>query len=295
MFQRIDMLALGRLNSDAFAGASKLLETLASKFADGRPRLHKLRITALPDQISEDFTTSLLLFLSSFRGLRHLTVHCTSCSKVDVDSITNHGITLKTFCVVNGGMNRQAKDRCFDAADLHKIATACPNLEQLCLNLYEIDDDRNESDILGPQPGITFQPNEFEQALCAIAAMPNLRILRLTNPPNYRNAYHRSGERLRFFTRNLQSGIERYGFQARADGIMKYLGEYGSNLQVLAFSPSEVLKKADNPDKHGHVWPDYYYRRGRRMDYKGATVEVAIPLVNWKEEFPNAEILEFFS
>jgi hypothetical protein len=132
MFQRIDMLALGRLNLDAFAGASKLLKTLASKFADGRPRLHELRITALPDQILEVFTTSLLLFLSSFRGLRHLTVHCTSCSKVDVDSITNHGITLKRLCVVNGGMNRQAKDRCFDAADLHKIATACPNLEQLC-------------------------------------------------------------------------------------------------------------------------------------------------------------------
>jgi hypothetical protein len=89
--------------------------------------------------------------------------------------------------------------------------------------------------------------------------MPKLRILRLTNPPNYRKVYHRPSELLHFLVRNLQSRLERHRFKARADGLMQYLGDHGSNIKLLAFSPVEKLKKADSPDKQGHVWPDYYY------------------------------------
>jgi hypothetical protein len=291
MFQRFDVLALSSLVLDTFAGAKGLLETLAAEFAGGHPGLRKLQITGLPDQVSDEFNTSLLGFLSSFCGLQQLKVQCTSCNKIHVDGIINHGNTLEELCIVNGGIHRQNEDQCFDAADLHKIATTCLKLEQLCLNLYEIDGDRNESDVLGPQPGVAFQPNEFEQALCAIATMPKLRILRLTNPPNYRKAYHRPGEVTRFFPRALQSGTERQGFQARADGVMRYLGEHGSSLKVLAFSPVEVLKKFDRPDKHGHIWPNYFYYRGRMTDDKGTDIAVARPLVNWSKEFPNATIL----
>jgi hypothetical protein len=291
MFQRIDMLVLRELTLINFVDASRLFEAMAAEFTKGHPGLRTLDVKDRAEQVSEKFVTSLCLLLFSFQGLRSLRLQLINCNKLDVDSIVNHGKTLKALHIVNGGFQRQDASRCLDALDMHKIATACPKLEQLCLNLYEIDEDRNESDVLGPQPGIAFTPNEFENALIAIASMPVLSILRFTNPPNYRKVFHRSGELLRYFKRNLLSGVERQGFQARADGLMQYLGENGSNIKVLAFSPVESLKKVDGPDKHGHVWPHYYYYGVRMKDRKGTDVVVARPLVGWKNEFPDATVL----
>jgi hypothetical protein len=292
MFQRIDMLAIHHLSLHTFPRASSLLDAMAVEFAKGNPRLRYLRINSLAIHTSAGFTTSLCLLLNAFCGLQSLLLQCATCDKIDVDCIVHHGETLKALSVVNGGIHRQDATKSFDAAGLQKIATGCLKLSQLCLNLYEIDEDRNESDMLGPEAGTVYTPTEFEQALNAISDMPKLRILRFTNLPNYRKAYHTQGVFVRFFQRCLLSGIERYGFQARADGIMRYVGERGSGLKVLAFSPVEKLKKADNPDKHGHSWPDYHYKRGKATDDDGTDIAVAMPLANWKEEWPGASVLE---
>lgn len=169
----------------------------------------------------------------------------------------------------------------------------CTGLVHLCLNLYEIEEDRDESDILGRQADVAYTPNDFETGLQALASINSLRTLRLTNPPEYRKAFHALGDFLRFFRRNLQSGTERVKFQARADGVLRYLGEHGSNIEGLAFAPVQKLKRAaDTPDKQGHIWPNYYYFRGKTTDRKGIDVALARPLVEWNEEFPNANIRE---
>jgi hypothetical protein len=277
MFQRIDILTLHELTLNTFVGAADLLDSMASCFAENTPSLKKLRILNLGEQTTEYFVGSLFSFLTSFCGLQELTLHCTNCHKIDADGIVFHGETLRTLFIVNGGIHRRDKDRCYGPSDLQKIATACLELEHLSLNLYELDTDRGESDFLGPRLGTPFEPSEFEQALNVIASLPKLYKLRLTNPPDYRDVYHRPGEFFRWFPRSVERGQERYRFQARADGVMRYLGAQGSNLQCLLFSPVEPLKKVDRADAHGHVWPEYTYRRGRLISANGMESAVAIP------------------
>ena len=177
------------------------------------------------------------------------------------------------------------------AEDLRKVAIACPNLEQLCLNLYEIDPDTPEGDFLSPKSTLSSESTEFENALSAIASMKALQLLRLTNPPNYRKAYHRQGEFMRFFRRSLESGEQRYAFQARSDSIVRYMGDRGSNIKLLAFSPMELLTKAATADKNGHFWPHYFYSCERMKSNRGTEVSIARPVRNWKAEMPEATIL----
>jgi hypothetical protein len=114
----------------------------------------------------------------------------------------------RTF-IVNGGIDREDASGCFSVNDLEKVATACTELKYLCLNLYEIDTGRLESDILGPQQGAPFQPSEFEQALYAIETILKLRSLHITNPSNYRKAFSRPREFFRWHARSLQNSSER--------------------------------------------------------------------------------------
>jgi len=192
-----------------------------------------------------------------------------------------HGKTLKRLLVVNGTIHRQDQDRCCDAGDLPQSATACTELEQLCLNLYELDTDRNESDFLGPLADGLFTPSAFEEALVAIAGMPKLHTLRLTNPPNYRKAYRAPGDIRRNHERQLQAGSERYAFRARADALMQFMGERASNVKHLAFRPVETLATASRPDMHGHVWPNYFYSRLRMVDADGRVMHVARPVASF--------------
>jgi hypothetical protein len=292
MFHRIDVLTHRELTLDATMEPSKLLDAMSAEFTKGHPCLTLLHIKGHPEHSAEGFITSINLLLSSFLGLKSFRLWCVNSNKLHVEGIVNHGKTLESLYVVNGGIHREVPGACFDASDLVKIATACSELDQLCLNLYEIDTERDESDVLGPFPGESFTPNEFEQALVATASIPKLKILRFTNPPNFRKAFHTTVEYLRYFRRNLQSGIERQGLQARADSLMQYLGEHGSSIQVLAFSPAEQLRKVDHTDKHGHVWPHYYCYGVRLKDEEGKSFVVARPLIDWKNEFPDARVLE---
>ncbi|KAF2826082.1 hypothetical protein CC86DRAFT_293264 [Ophiobolus disseminans] len=75
--------------------------------------------------------------------------------------------------------------QCFSGKDLSRIATSCPKLEQLSLDLYSLvpgNVDAPNYDIIGRAPNSTQAPSEFEVALNAIASMPNLHTLRITNP-----------------------------------------------------------------------------------------------------------------
>ncbi|CAO2648631.1 Nn.00g078980.m01.CDS01 [Neocucurbitaria sp. VM-36] len=292
MFQRIDILALVELTIDGTFGVTELLAAAAFKFAESEPSLRKLRIVKLGLQATDEFFQSLLLLLLAFNGLLQLHIQCDDSNKVDVDGIVNHGETLKDLLIVNGGIHRIDKSKCMSVADFEKIALACPNIEQLCVNLYEITPDKLEDDVLGPHPSMLFEPTDFEQALGCLASLRHLKILRLTNPPNYRKLYFRPEELVRYFRRSLESGEQRYAFQARADGIMRYLGDRNSNIKLLVFSPVEELPRPENPDKNGHSWPSYYYYRGKMTDHRGTDIAVARPLADWKAHFPDATVLE---
>ena len=291
MFQRIDIIALTELVLDGTARVAKLLEAMGSDFQKREPSLRKLRLSKKNEGESNQTKSQLQLFLLSFQGLRQLHFECNDCTKIDVDAISNHGETLTDLLVVNGGIHRQDATKCMSAEDVQKIAIACPNLEQLCLNLYEIDPDTPEGDFLGLKSAILSESTEFEKALSAIASMKALRLLRLTNPPNYRKAYHRQGEFMRFFRRSLESGEQRYAFQARADSIVRYMGDRESNIRLLAFSPMEPLTKAATADKNGHVWPNYFYTCERMKGNRGTEVSIARAVRDWKAEMPVATIL----
>jgi hypothetical protein len=169
---------------------------------------------------------------------------------------------------------------CFSAIDMHRIAAACTNLQYLCLNLYELDIDRDESDILGPRPGADFVPSEFEQALIAIASIPTLRDLCLTNPPSYRESLTPAGGLQTWFRKSLRKGKQQYDFQTRADGLVGFLGANGSNLESLAFCPTEPLRAASEPDEHGHIWPEYEYVCYPFVNHKGIRTMIARPALD---------------
>jgi hypothetical protein len=172
-------------------------------------RSRRLAFCSATEQDTEDFTTGLFLLLTSFCGLQELELMCKDCEKVHADGITNHGEALTGLFIVNGGIDREDASGCFSVNDLEKVATACTELKYLCLNLYEIDTGRLESDILGPQQGAPFQPSEFEQALYAIETILKLRSLHITNPSNYRKAFSRPREFFRWHARSLQNSSER--------------------------------------------------------------------------------------
>jgi hypothetical protein len=283
MFQRIDILALHELTLQRFVGAGDLLDSMASSFAEGTPSLKRLRIINFGEQATGDFVVSLFSFLTSFCGLEELSLHCANCHKLDVNGVAFHGETLKILHLVNGGIHRRDRSRCVDPSDLMKIAASCQQLDQLSLNIYELETDRNNSDFLGPRPGIPFEPSEFEQAISAIASMSKLRRLQLTNLPDYRASYNRPGEFYRWFLRSLEKGQERYRFQARADGLMRYLAQQGSKIEYLMFSPLDDLRRADHADINGHVWPEYVYSRGTRVDNQGSEVAVAVPTARFED------------
>ena len=253
--------------------------------------MRKLRLLKINEDASDDILSQLELFLLYFHGLSQLHYQCDNCDKIDVDGIVNHGEILTDLLIVNGGIHRQDANKCMSAEDLRKVAIACPNLQQLCLNLYEIDPDTPEGDFLSPKSATHSELTEFEKALSAIASMKALRLLRLTNPPNYRKAYHRQGEFMRFFRRSLESGEQRYAFQARADSIVRYVGDRASNLRLLAFSPMKSLTKATSADKNGHIWPNYFYTCERMKSNRGTEVSIARAVKDWKTEVPEATIL----
>jgi hypothetical protein len=260
MFQRIDIVALKELVLDGTTRVAGLLEAMRSEFQMRQPSLRELGLVGMSEPASGDFISQLQLFLLSFHGLHKLHIQCGNCIKINVDDIVNHGETLTELLVVNGGIHRQDSTRCFNAEDLQKVATACPRLERLCLNLYEIVPDVPEGDFLGPYPTIPSDSTEFEKALIAIASIRSLKWLRLTNPPSYRSVYqhHHPGEFVSFFLQSLESGEQQYAFEARADSIIRYMGDRGSNIEFLSFSPIENLTKATSADKNGHVWPRYF-------------------------------------
>ncbi|KAI8943398.1 hypothetical protein NX059_001410 [Plenodomus lindquistii] len=259
MFRRINPLLINKLTLDGTTGIEKLLEALAAEFEKGQPQLQYLHIVNQAAQTTDDL----------------------NCGRIDVDGIVNHGETLTSLLVVD------------DTADLEKIAIACPRLQQFCLNLYELDSDRPENDIIERDPSSGGdQPTESEQALRAVASIGSLEVLWLTNPPNYRKSFRTPGHLWGYFRRQLETGEQRYALQARANGLMRYLAAHGSNIAVLALSPTEKLTEATSPDKNGHFWPNYYYGRGSVVDYKGHSAAVAIPMADWNAEASYAIVLK---
>jgi hypothetical protein len=291
MFKRIDIIFLKELILDGTKEVPGLLEAMCIDFQKRRPSLRKMRLIT-SELISDNLMFQLQLFLLSFHGLHQLHIQHSNCNKIDVDGIINHGETLTDLTVVNGGIHRQDSTRCMNAGDLQKVAIACPNLQQLCVNLYEVDSDTPEGDFLGLYPTKPSGSTDFENALSAVASIRSLRLLRLTNPPNYRKIYHRQGEFMRYFRRSLENGEQRFAFQARADSLVRYLGDRGSNIRLLAFSPIEALTKAASADKNGHVWPDYFYACERMKGHRGTELSIARAARDWKAEIPEAAMLD---
>jgi hypothetical protein len=117
------------LTLDTFEGTSELLTEMASILAKGKANLKTLSITILERQTDDAFVNSLDLFISSFHGLQALTGNCFDCDKIYADGIVNHGETLQSLDIVNGGIHREDPYSCFSAIDMHRMAAACTNLQ----------------------------------------------------------------------------------------------------------------------------------------------------------------------
>ncbi|KAJ4369990.1 hypothetical protein N0V83_005754 [Neocucurbitaria cava] len=238
--QQFDVLALEELTLDGIYGVTGLLTSMAAKFATGKPVLKKLRILTVCDRGTDAFSRSLRSLLESFQGLHQLYVECCDSSRLDVIGIGNHGATLKNLLIVNGGFVRTDASRCITAADVHHIVRTCPNLEQVCLNLYEND------------------RTEVDPALYSLATLPRLEVLRLTNAPEYRKLHHWPNH---FDRENikLRRDVRRLDLQLRADDVMERFDNSVSNIKLLALSPLEDVGEIE-VDEDGHTWPNYFYR-----------------------------------
>jgi len=69
------------------------------------------------------------------------------------------------------------------------------------------------------------------------------------------------------------------------------MGDRGSNIRLLAFSPMESLTKAATADKNGHFWPHYFYSCERMKGNRGTEMSIARAVRDWKTEMPDATIL----
>jgi hypothetical protein len=166
---------------------------------------------------------------------------------------------------------------CFSAADITRLASVCPRIQQLCLNIFDLAPGASEdfagfhtkaySDVVVPQ-------THFEAALGAIAKMPSHQTLRLPDPRIFRIGTDQEGDMAPGIDLWVAQGNQQLRFQALADGIMGYLAERGSKTKILAFSPLDGIRKSDSPDENGHSWPHYFYLRARLTDSLGSEQEL---------------------
>ncbi|KAH3909953.1 hypothetical protein HBH56_154440 [Parastagonospora nodorum] len=128
-------------------------------------------------------------FLKAFEGLEDIFVSTSSAEFVAVDSLRHHLATLK-FVVVNPlnkwdhiGQSDGSVNHMYQSTNLKYMATYCPLIEELGTSLVHVDfEDMEEAFIILEVPilPVEIQP---KSALDALATFPNLRVLRLTQPP----------------------------------------------------------------------------------------------------------------
>jgi hypothetical protein len=75
---------------------------------------------------------------------------------------------------------------------------------------------------------------------------------------------------------------------------MRYMGERGSTLKVLAFSLLDEFQQHHDPDLNGRLWPHYYYYRARMTDGFVGYYAVARPFRGWKVDLLVAWVLTDF-
>jgi hypothetical protein len=220
-------------------------------------------------------------------------VHAEGCRRVDITAIAHHGSTLRTLVLSKGWSHSFVPIN----SDLAGMLSQCPNIEQLCLDLYDLQPnvrDENDVDFVAPPPNCASAKSPFEVALTAIAKLSKLHTLRITDPKAYR-----SGTNLRLTITEEQNGVirsgsQRHHFHTAANALMQYLNDHGSKVKLLAFSPIDEFTACRDPDLNGHFWPHYYYYKATFTDCFGNNTAVARPLKLWKLDFPESWILSQF-
>ena len=63
-----------------------------------------------------------------------------------------------------------------------------------------------------------------------------------------------------------------------ATAIVRFLDKLGSGITLFGFSTEYLPKARPRKDTNGHLWPRYFYTRGRTIDAMGAGRVAAVPL-----------------
>jgi hypothetical protein len=191
------MSALTFLSVDTCPDTSRFLDGLTQTVREHIPSLSMLQIMYVPPDQSWDFERACTALLRAFGGLRALYIQCEDCGKIDVAAILNHGSTLRVLLVVTGTVHRRNPDMCFSAADITRLASVCPRIQQLCLNIFDLAPGASE-DLAGSHikafPDVVVPQTHFEAALGAIAKMPSLQTLRLPDSRIFRIGTDQGGD-----------------------------------------------------------------------------------------------------
>ena len=66
--------------------------------------------------------------------------------------------------------------------------------------------------------------------------------------------------------------------QSLATAIVRFLDKLGSGMTLFGFSAEYMPIARPRKDTNGHLWPRYFYTRGRTIDAMGAGRVAAVPL-----------------
>lgn len=186
----------------------------------------------------------------------------------DISCITRHGPALRHLRATFTKFPR--REKIYSIEDIMQLRSACSNLEVLGLSLVNIEFPVGQL----PKPlnistldSVTEEDKHLANSLDAIAQFPKLRTLCLPHCPWL----------------SSRTTLERqFRHQQIANSILAFLDKVGSSVNLLAFNPPGYYGREHVGDENDHMWPNYYYWKGKVTPTGGACKDtgatVAIPI-----------------
>jgi hypothetical protein len=267
----------------------KLLYALARQLIKvSPPQLTTLSIGFSGAEISS--LPSLENLLDVVTGLKSISINSCMSSHINPACIARHGSTLESLTLASHEINIHVP-----YATILAILTKCPKLKQLALVLpdphlgsvsdcdltWELNTDTSAHPVESELHGILI-------AITTASALHTLRILSL--------------EHLQDMTVNARGASEPTPVQRKfakfmignyANKVLSYLFTRGSKIKVLAVSPlaNRQSYSSESEDENGHIFPHYYYMKGKVWDMLGREDVVARPVGLASLELPESTIL----
>lgn len=288
LLKAVDFSGLKTLEIIDHVRPKKLLYALARQLSKvSPPQLTTLSMGFSGAEVSS--LPSLENLLNITTGLKLISIDSCMSSHINPACIARHGSTLESLTLAS-----RETDIHVPYATLLAILTKCPKLKQLALVLPDPDlGSINDCDLtwnLNTDTSAHQVESELHGILIAITTVSTLHTLRILSLVRFQDiAVNDQGASK---PTPVQRKFAQFMTGNYANKILSYLSNRGSNVKVLAVSPL-----ADHPnyslgseDENGHVFPHYYYVKGKMWDILGREDVVARPVGLVSLELPESSI-----